>query len=151
MSSIETIYDRIVSNIQTALPDYQQMPDAYSIQRNSDLDLVKGFSVGIGPLSPRGPQQGECFQYMLERVFFVTLSNDYNTRTNITGRNDDEISLANDSFAVTKALLLDFTLGGNVSDLQFRDGSGINYLNPETERFIINVSAYTVRYQEILQ
>lgn len=150
MSKVSEIFDSLVTRVSAVLPSYTHMPDAYSLKSNANIDLFKGFAVGIGPTVPAGTQEGFCDKYMFDTIYFVTVSNDYNIITNTDSRNADEKSITEDLYLVTKDLLKNFRLGGLTVDISFNDTSGPSYLNEDEKRFLISAASYRVRYQENL-
>lgn len=152
MSKISDIFNSVVTRLDNLLSpyDYVQMPDAYSIVSNANLDLRKGWSLGIGPTSPSGTQEGFCSRYLFDTVYFVTLVNDYNMRLDTNARNDDEKSISEDMFLVIQDLLKNYRLGGESVDISFVDESGPQYLDKEQKRYLVNVGGFRIRYQENL-
>lgn len=150
MTKVSDIFDQLQTRVSAALPGYTQMPDAYSLVKNSNADLRKGFAIGIGPTVPSGTQEGFNSRYLFETIYFVTLSNDYNIRTDIAGRNDYEKAIVEDLYIVTKDLLENFRLGGLAIDISFNDTSGPSYLNESAQRYLINGASFRIRYQETL-
>lgn len=149
MTKVSDVFDSIVTMVKEALPDYVHMPDAYSLVDNSDLALNKGFVVGIGPAS-KAPTQEFCNEFVIDRAYFVTLSNSYTMRLDTTARNTYEKNLANDMQTVITKILSNTDIAGDGETADFSDGTGPEYLDEDNKRYLVDVSSFVIRYEEPL-
>lgn len=76
MSNIVDVMTAFTSEIQTALPDYDQLSDSLDKSDNTSLFLDKGFACAYGPASNVTIEFCNTMQ-TLDRNFTVMLSNVY--------------------------------------------------------------------------
>lgn len=149
MANLSSIYDGLITLIQSKLTTYTRMADAYDVENNDMLSIVKGYSLGI--LDGSNTQRTiTCDQLSSVRNFQFTVTNFYTANDNDpSGRASVEKSLIEDAFLVWKALQAIHSLGGvQISGALYVDDTGIQYLEAENGKAISVVSTISVEYFE---
>jgi len=149
MANLSSIYDGLITLIQTQLPAYIRMADAYDVTNNDILSIIKGYSLAIK--SGVNTQRNiTCAELSSERTFELTLTNLYTANDNDpTGRATIEKSIMEDAFKVWKSLQAIHSLGGvQISGALYSDDTGLEYLDTEDGKAITVVSSILVEYFE---
>lgn len=150
MSIISTLYDALVTKVAATWTSAKQIPNALDIESAPSPLLQDGFAIAIGPaVAVPGDQScQERFdrQVLIMRTLVAPTEHDLTKVTALTK------TILEDSFLIRKALRLDNTLGGVISDLAFNSDGGIEQVNTinTAGRFWLVSTAFTVTYLENL-
>lgn len=133
--------------IETNLPGYVKLPDAYDSPDNPTIELEKGYSVGFG--SADNTTDNFCKgTIQLNRTYQLILTNVYSPSLDANYRETLEQSLINDHFTIIGQIECDPTLQGNCINAQYSSDAGIEYLSGDRKQFIIIVSNISIDYIE---
>lgn len=156
MTKITQIYDAIVSKIESTMPAYKRMPNAYFVEDNNDLVMRKGFAVAIREGTQRSADI-TCGRYIWERFYEVILSNVYHVNENdADARGAAEIALLEDRELVFKAFRQDIQLTNgtatvNTIDSDFQSDGGIEFLQgTKTRHLVLRLDLFTLYEDNIL-
>lgn len=150
MTKVVDIRTSLESLIETALPTYEKLSDAYDSPDNVNLWLAKGFSIGYGP--SENTSDNFCQGFLKQRrLFQFVLANIYMPNADADYRQTLEDNLMDDQFAVLAAIESDVTLTGTAISTAFQSDNGIEYLvgeDGDQKQFIIIVSTIAIDYEE---
>lgn len=151
MANISLIYDGLITLIETKLPTYSRLADAYDIDNNDILSIVSGYSLALSS-GTNTERYITGSSLSTDRGFSLTLTNLYTANeTDPVGRAVQEKSLLEDAYSIWKELQVTHALGGvQVSPIKYTDDTGINYIESETYngKAISIVSAISAEYFE---
>jgi hypothetical protein len=148
MSTIQTIYDNLISEIESALSSYTRIPNPYEPNENPSLFLRKGFGCGIS--SGQNSFRQICNKVSVSRYFNVVLTNEVMTTTmNSAARGEFERGLMNDQYVLINALD-DSNLSGTAIKVQYTSDNGIEYVKGDTEKYIFIETIFEIEYFETI-
>jgi hypothetical protein len=149
MSKVSTIYDALVSYVETTLTAYKRMPNPYISAENAGLILAKGFGIGIGPGINTNRLLG-C-KMSMQRDFSIILVNQVTTTDhNVDARETLEKSIFEDQFSLIQGLEGNTTLGVEAIKCLFVSDNGLNYLESDRNKFFLLESNFTTEYLETI-
>lgn len=147
MSKASDIQDKLNSFVETNLPGYAKLPDAYDSQDNPMIILDKGYSVAFGAATNN--QDNFCKgDIRILRTYEVILTNAYTPGVNTNYRESLEQSLMDDQTVLIGAIECDPTLTGSCVSIEYSDDGGIEYITAGNKQFISLVMAFSVDYIE---
>lgn len=149
MTKLSDVFNELVTITQATLPTYNHLPDGLDVEKNTDLELNYGFSVNCGPATAGATQFGCQFQ-LFEREYQIAITNIYAKRTDPVSRDTYELNLMEDLYKVVKAILVEPSLGGLVSGVDYNGDIGPQYLDGDTQEFLYTDVTFNVIYQENL-
>lgn len=147
MSKASDIQIALNTLIETTLPGYVKLPDAYDSQDNAVIQLEKGYSVGFGI----GINNTDIIckgKIRVGRSYNIVLTNVYVSNLDAGYRESLEQSLMDDAYDLLKQIDCNPTLGGLSVNSQYQDDSGIEYLDLESKQFILLTLTVLVDYFE---
>lgn len=149
---ITTIYDGIVTHLNTVFPSsdgYFRMRNPYRPENNPDSMLIKAWGFSLG-----GGQNDEKFtgcEMGIDRELTVTLVRQWIAlESDVTRRADIEKLILEDQFKLFQSLEADNTIGQVASDVKFISDNGIEFLEAETNKFLMINSLLRLKYVEKL-
>ena len=152
MSAITTAYDAIVTRVNAVLTSgdgWNKLPNAYLIENNPEIFLVKGYAVGFGPGVNTKRLQSRLVSISREFTVSITRSMDQ-TDLEVTGRQTAEKQLMED----LKLLIAD--IEGNSSLNQgeifcsYEGDGGIEFVDGETSEFLLISARFILEYFETI-
>jgi hypothetical protein len=148
MANATLIYGGLISLIETKLPAYSRLADAYDVEANDALRLQKGYSLGIST-GENTFRYIEGSQLASRREFILSFANVLSADSlDASGRASAELSLFEDVFSVWKELQKTTVLGGvQVAECGYISDNGIEYLG-DVQKTIVIVSAVSAEYFE---
>ena len=138
MSNVSDIYDGLITIVQTVLPDYTQLPDAYFTSGNNDIDMISGFSLGFGEGS--NTKREFCRSISIERTFNLRLTRlRAVTDEDVSGRSTEEKQIMDDLFLVADELNKTTTVSGHDITINYETDTGI-VLTEDEQHLTINAT-----------
>lgn len=108
-SKISYIFDRLITEMQDALKEHQELLDFEDLENNAPAILAKGFGIGVGA----GRNTERCFDglsYYYEREFVLIITRSaLTTYADAQTRKDQIKTILEDLDLVMKGLTGDFT------------------------------------------
>lgn len=147
MSKVTDIRTALNTLVQTVLPEYVKLSDAYETLDNANTLMVKGFSIGFGPAERASDEYCQGW-IRIRRQFQIILTNVYLPNLDADYRESLENSLMDDEFKILAALERDPTLTGENIRSNFTVDNGLEYLIDDRKQFIICVITASVDYIE---
>lgn len=147
MSKIVDIQNALNTIIETTLPGYVMLSDAYDTPDNVNIHLEKGYSTAFGA-GARGSSdfcKGDVDQ---QRVMAIALTNVYAPNLNADKRQSIEQALMDDHFAMLGAIECNPTLNQNCSLSTYTDDGGIEYVTDDRKQYIVIFTNILIRYVE---
>lgn len=146
MSKISDIYDAIANVVEGTLTNYVRLPNAYQVEKNTYLQLKKGYALSISSGS-NTQRYVDCLTTW-ERSFTLTIINQVTTtQNNLASRELLEKSILDDHELVLKAFENDPSLSGTaIKSILLTDG-GVNYIDAELTKFFTIDLEITTEYQ----
>jgi len=151
MSKISTIYDGIVTRLDTLFPDHRRISNPYFPDENSTPALRKGYGLQIGSIS--NPQEVLSCQLSIDRDMIITLSREFRAREfQLTKKEDTFKDLLEDQFLILKDFEGDPTLGlsGVLTNILFVSGSSIERVFDDKDNFVKLDTTFSIKYFEDL-
>ena len=147
-TAITDIINNLYTLISSTLSSYNELPNPYNIEDNTELFLKKGF--GIGVLDGVNEQErSETCSRWIRRSFTFTLTNKITTtRENTTSMKTLQKSILEDQESVLQAVYNDSTLTGKVIDIEFTSDTGIQYLDIEQVKYFTITTSFEVLYRK---
>ena len=136
MSKIVDIQDAMNTIIESALPSYVMLSDAYDTTDNANIHLEKGYSTGFGS-AVRGGNDFCKGDVDIERNLVVALTNVYTPNLDATYRQDLEQGLMDDHFAMLAQIECNPTLNQNCITSSYEADQGIEYLADDRKQYIV--------------
>lgn len=147
MSKIVDIENALNALIESTLPGYVMLSDAYDTPDNINIHLEKGYSTGFGS-AIRGSSDFCKGDVDIQRVMVVALTNVYAPNLDASNRQSLEQSLMNDHFSLIGAIECNPTLNGNCSIATYTDDQGIEYVTDDRKQYIVIFTNILIRYIE---
>lgn len=147
MSKISDIYNALTDTIETALPDYWRIAQAYSVEANTYLTLTKGFGIAVG----RGVDTKRYVGCLIswQRTFTVILINQMVAQENdLTTRVMIEQDILEDHATVRKAIYNNSTMGGTAIESTVTEDAGLHFVDADLLKFLAIQMTVTIEYQE---
>lgn len=149
MSLVADIYDKLHVIMSTELSTYTRIPNAYEPNENPELFLRKGYGIGYGAGTNTNRQI--CDKFSIRRTYTIVLINQvYSTMTNSSSRGTFESSLMNDQKTLINAIENDITLTGSCINARFVGDSGIEYVDGDSNKYILIESSFDIEYLETI-
>lgn len=146
-TKITTIYNNLISRIESTLTTYTRIPNPYAPEENPELFLRKGYGIGIG--SAENSRRLICGYFSINRNFSILLINQIlTTDSNSSSRGDFERLLMEDHYSLINALEVDNNLGGAAVKTNFTADSGIQFVAGEMGKYILCELTFEVEYLE---
>lgn len=148
MANLSLIYEGLISLIESKLPTYNRLADAYDDAANDLIRIEKGYSLGIS--------SGENTERYItgdtlasNRTFSFKITNLYTANEgDPVARATQEKALYEDAFLVWKELEKISVLNGiDVMNARYLSDDGIEYLGDEKKAITI-ISAISAEYEE---
>ena len=147
MSKVSEIRDTLETKVETTLPGYTKLSDAFESVDNANQLLEKGYAIAYGP--SEGIYDEWCMGQMRQRrEFRVVLTNIYLAGTDADYRTARETDLMEDEFTLIGAITKDVTLTGVCINSEFTFDQGIQYLENDQKQYIIIVMSFMIDYIE---
>jgi hypothetical protein len=149
MRNVLAAYYNLINKIEATLTSYTRIPNPYETSENPSLFLRKGY--GLGFSNGENTNRQICDKFSVRRSFTLVLINQvFSTEMNSSGRASFERSLMEDHYAIINAIEKDVNLGGKVSQVSYQNDSGIDYVENDTEKFILISSTFDIEYLETI-
>jgi hypothetical protein len=146
-AKVLTIYDAIVTQVNTSLPNHSRMPNPYQVDSNSYLNLVNGFGLAVGPGVDTNRYVGCLVTW--QRTFTIILVRKITTTEhNIGSKVVIEKALLEDHDTLRKDFYLNSTLGGNAIKSTVSSDGGIAFIDADLLKFLSLEMTLDVEYQE---
>ena len=135
-TKILQIYEAITALCEANLTDYTRLPNAYSIDANTMLNLKQGFAVGIGPGNDTEKYATGLMSW--ERLYNITLVRQVlTTQNNTTVRETIEKSIVDDLETLRIAIRNSANLNGLIATKStIRADGGMNFIDGNTQKFL---------------
>jgi len=149
MAKISLIYDGLISLIEDQLTGYTRLANAYDIESNDILRVVKGYSVGFS--SGSNTDRYICDEKLTtNREFIFTVTNLMTANeADATGRAVIEKSIIEDCYKVWKKLQSTYYLGiVQVASCKYLEDAGIEYTFGDNQKAISVISSLSIEYFE---
>ena len=149
MSKITQVYDALEATLLSALPAYTKLPNAYSIENNSDLFLRKAYGLGIAGAS--NTNRLIPSKVSIARDFEVVFINQIDA-TDSDGEliEAQEKAICEDAFVFLAAVENDPDLGNIAIKSEYVSDGGLEYLNGEKQRYFMLTMVVSVEYIQSL-
>ena len=147
MANGSLVFDGLITLIESKLPAYHRMADAYDIERNEILSLEQGYSLGMA--GGENTERTICDSLYINRAYNFTVSKLYSAiETDAVARATQEKALYEDAFLVWRELQkVQYLNGVQVFSAKYITDDGIEYLGDE-QKIITIVSAISAEYFE---
>lgn len=147
MSKIVDIQNALNQIIETTLPDYVMLSDAYDTPDNVNIHLEKGYSTAFGA-GDRGSSDFCKGDVDIQRTMAIALTNIYAPNLDADNRQSLEQGLMDDHFEMLGAIECNPTLNGNCSISTYTNDSGIEYVTDDRKQYIVIFTNILIRYIE---
>jgi len=135
MSKISDVITALYSLITTNLSDYNELPDPYDIEGNTELFLKKGFAISVNAGTNDQDRSVSCHRWTT-RTFTFTLTNKITTtRENKDSMKTLQKSIMEDQETINQALYDDRTIGDVAQDAIYISDNGIEYLTIDEVKY----------------
>jgi hypothetical protein len=150
MSKITNIFDYLHNLVETTLDSsYRELTNAFDIEDNDELNLVKGWALVPGPGDNThrivGCKMSQNQQWGIALTRLITA-----TDHDITAKNTLIKEILEDHYLIAKAFENNKDLGGNTSRSVQVAHSGIEYLEGDRDKYYLMVIAVSTEYFEDL-
>lgn len=146
MSKISDVITAIYSLVSTALATYNELPDPYDIEGNTELFLKKGFGISAGSGNNNQERSVSCSRWTT-RDFTITLTNKITTTRENTGSMKTlQKNIFEDQETLLQAFYDDRTIGGNAQDAVNVSDGGIEYLTIDEVKYFRLDTTISVTY-----
>jgi hypothetical protein len=152
MTTISSVYDRVVSVIKATFPDKSELPNGYIPEDNDDVFLKDGFGVSIEPVI-NDARVLSC-QISFDREINITFTKKiFGSDRDIERRRAVEKALMEEELTLVKAIIEDGTLHDLTGDVNFLDDGGIEFVYNGRVKisYIMLQMRFGVKYLESLQ
>ena len=148
MSKISTIYENIRTIVSTTLDsEYRELANAFDLEDNDELNLVKGWSVVPGPGDNTHRlicgKQSHLQQFAIPLTRLLTA-----TDHDITAKNTIIKDLLEDQQKIAMAFEQDPQLGNTTATNIHVGHSAVEYLQGDNDKFLLLVIAVSTEYFE---
>jgi hypothetical protein len=146
-AKVLTIYDQIVTQLGTSLPNHQRLPNPYQVDENAIGQLTNGYGLVIGPGVDTKRYVGCIVTW--ERTFTIILVRKITTTSNNIGsRVIIEKDIIEDHDTLRKDFYLNSTLGQNAIQTTVLSDGGIQFVTQELSKFLAMEIQLVTEYQE---
>jgi len=146
-TKITSIYNQLITEIETKLSSYTRIPNPYAPEENPELFLRKGYGIGIG--TALNTRRLVCGYFSIKRNFSIMLINQlFSTDTNSSSRGDFERLMMEDQYQIINALEANNTLSGSAVSTLFASDSGIQFISGEIGKYVICETIFEIEYLE---
>lgn len=150
MSAVSTMFDALKVRVAAVLTGFAELPDAYSIQKNPDLFLKKGFGIAAGPATNTRLVQSRMLSTRRQMVITISRACDA-TELDASGKQTTAKQLLEDLKSLVSDLELNTTLNNGLTIAGFESDSGIQSVdNEEGENFLYVQGTFSVDIFESL-
>jgi hypothetical protein len=146
MSKATDCFDKINTLVASALSTFTKLPDVYKLSENPQLYLRNGFGIGFGPAS--NTNRHICNQVTIKRSFTISLIKQVIALEMSDDRRTFEKDIINSLYSVINAFENDRTLNGSAVKIEFMSDSGVQFLEGDTESYILLEGSFDVEYFE---
>jgi hypothetical protein len=148
MSTISTIYDTMLADIATQLPNALKLWHAYRLEENGGPILLNGFGVRVGPAE--NTKRMVCPRVSIRRSMGVILTRKlYQRDMDADVKTSVEKDILEDQLLLIKHFESNPTVGGAMN-VQFESDTGVSFVNTTDEEFMALETTFTVEYIENL-
>ncbi len=152
MTIISTFYDSLVAKCVATWPTAKQIANALDVGGAASTLLQDGFAIAFGPAQPPQVDLESCQMLENRTVLIMRTLLAASTENDTTKTIAATKAILEERFKIVKALRLDNSLSGVVSDIKFDSDGGIELLATVNEagRFFIISTIFTVAFVENL-
>ena len=148
MSKVSDVYDRILLLLETELPSYAQIPNAYDLGANANLFVQKGYAIGFGP-AINTEKFTDC-NLSVNRTFSIVLTQQVTANiTDFDGVNAVAKQLFEDQYKIIKAIEKDPQLM-DTSVTKFTGDGGLEFLTAGQAKYFLIEMQFDSEYFENL-
>ena len=149
-TKISAIYDYVHDLVETTLDvDYVELQNAFDLEDNDELSLIKGWAIVPGPGENThrlvGCKQSKRRQFGIPLVRLLTA-----TDHDIDRKGDIIKELLEDAHIISNEFEKDSNLGGNTAQELHIGSSQIEYLEGERDKFLVIVVTLSCEFFEDL-
>lgn len=150
MSNISTVYDAMITRIETLLPTYKRLTNPYKISENNERFLDIGYAVALGPAT-RGTGYVNS-KVRVHRDFTVSLTRKYYAKeTDVAAKATTEKQLFEDQILLIKDFEKDPTINSSGANLvAYESDGGIEHVFSNKDQYLLLRSTFTVDYLETI-
>jgi hypothetical protein len=152
MSAISSVYDSLIGQITSTLPNHKELANPYFPELNDDLTYEHAYGVAFsGGSDPEliigcGYSIQRDFEVILTRKIFSGLQMRNNEA--VLKRREAEKALFEDQILLIKALLNNNTLGQTIIAIEYQSDNGLEFATSGKSDLIILRSIFSVKYIE---
>lgn len=149
MQAAIDVKEALIAICAAQLSGAKRMPNAYFAQANNQMILSNAYGVALGPGQP---QRREIAQRMqIARSFDVHLVRLMPaTQHDAAGRDAVEESMVLDAGKIIRAVETESTLGQTAIQTDYKDDSGILFLETDRGNYLLLTISFNVLYNESL-
>lgn len=148
-TNISTIFDAMDTLISTELTDYARIPNAYDMESNANLFVLKGYAIGLGAAT-NTERQLSC-QLSLNRTFNILLTNQVTANyTDFDAFNDVAKTLFEDQYKIIKAIEKSPTINSGQVFAKFVGDGGLEFLVAGQAKYFMVEMQFDCEYFENL-
>ena len=135
MSKISDVITAIYSLLSSNLTAYNELPDAYDLEGNTELFLRKGYAVQVGSGNNEVERSVSCHRWTTRTFTFILTNKVTTTRENKDSMKALQKAILEDQETILQALYYDRTLGELAQDAIFISDAGIEYLTIDEVKY----------------
>ena len=153
MGKISTAYDAIITLVEATLPNYQRLPNVYSLEENNQLYKEKGYALGLTEGGINTELLATCKRASWQQAFVLVLINQVTaTDHNTALLSSIDKALIEDAYKIFKAVESDIQFNETVTKAIVTDNTGIEVLEDEgnIKKFLITESIILVDFFDTL-
>lgn len=135
MSNFSTLYDAIVTRIETVLSSHVRLPNPYKIEENTETYLRLGW--GVAMTSATNTKRELSCRVSIRRDFVVTITRKfYAVESNVSNKVSVEKALIEDMILLIHDFYDNTALPGALGIVEFESDAGINYVFSGKDSFL---------------
>lgn len=151
MSIITDAYGELLTRIETVLDTaadgYFRLPNPYKPEENNERFLIKGYAIALGPASNTN-RFVNC-KFSISRQVTVVLTRQYFAREDdAEAKADAELALFEDQYKLINDLEQDISVNGQTMYTRYETDGGIEYVQGNTDRFLMLRTQINLEYIE---
>lgn len=149
MSNFSTLYDAIVTRIETVLPNHTRFPNPYKVEENSETLLRQGWGVALNGASNTN-RELSC-RVSIRRDFTVSISRKfYALESNVDNKESVEKQLIEDMILLIQDFYDNTALPGALGIVGYQSDAGINYVFTAKDNFLVLPITFSVESFETI-
>ena len=147
MGNFSTLYDAIVTRIETVLPSHTRLPNPYKINENAEPFLRQGWGIALG--GANNTNRELACRMSIARTFDVSIVRKfYSVEGSVDNKETVEKQLVEDQILLIKDFCDNTALPNSFGIVNYDSDGGIEYVSGERDNYLVLRTSFNVEYFE---